>query len=124
MSHFPSEEFLSLGDELSQRDDQASVRTAISRAYYGVFLLARSVASIQSKHSDVHRSTQAYFYGNGAYPIADVLKAMRKLRNEADYNERLTFPQEAAESTVAMARQVHQELRQLRTPHLSLHTRP
>lgn len=66
MSRFNPETFIDLAEQLSRHRDQARVRSAISRAYYGAFLLARSVAAVHTRTGEAHRLTQLYFERNGA----------------------------------------------------------
>lgn len=87
---FDSLEFVALAERLAQTDpSEAEYRTAIGRAYYGVFLVARTheetrcgrkFAKTGSAHGDVKRSLEDF----DAY-ISEDLDTLRKLRNRADY---------------------------------------
>lgn len=122
MARFNPNSFVDLAEDLSKHQDQAERRTAISRAYYGVFLFARSIASVHSKQSDAHGLTRKYFESIGASSIANALREMRSLRNKADYSVERSFSKEVVAANIELAKQTRQELRQLRGPRLKLYS--
>lgn len=93
-SDFPFDplEFYRLADHLLQSPSEAAYRTAISRAYYAVFLTIANTPAIQ-------RVMPAASYGEGShidvihavrrlhkYTIAVRLGELKELRGLADYN--------------------------------------
>lgn len=86
MHAFDPVRFLTLAGHLSRRIDQASSRSAISRAYYALFLQCRHWAQLeQFRGADVHRHTQAQMEAHGHTALARALRHLRHLRNAADY---------------------------------------
>ncbi len=66
---FDPREFLRIANQLAQHnDDEASLRSAVNRAYYSVFLLARQKVGISGRRQHVH---------------GDVLGALRRLDRPA-----------------------------------------
>ncbi|WP_067068273.1 hypothetical protein [Roseateles chitosanitabidus] len=122
MAKFNPNSFVDLAEELSGHQDQARLRTSISRAYYGVFLFARSIASVHSRQSDAHGLTRKYFEGIGATPIANALREMRALRNKADYSVERSFSKEVVAANMELAKRTRQEMRRLRGPRLKLYS--
>lgn len=97
-------EFLALAEDLSQRNDEASRRTAVSRSYYYVYHLARKRLEDNSfpfvRNESMHRQVWEKFERDPdprckkLYQLANIL---RDKRNQADYEQ--TFPR--IESEVA-----------------------
>ena len=76
-----AQELAALAGEIG---DEIKLRSAVSRAYYAVFLLAREKTKVTSEH-DVHAEVQRRvnrLYGNS---IGEYLFQMRRRRNAADY---------------------------------------
>jgi uncharacterized protein (UPF0332 family) len=86
---FNPEEVLQVAAHLSTQGGEANDRSAISRAYYGVFLMARNVAGIEDETSRSHRITRAHYVELGEKDIADDLWTLRDERNRADYETRI-----------------------------------
>jgi len=120
-------DFLTLADALvrhpnSPGPEEASLRSAISRAYYAAFCSARNLAC--SKESFIPRGT-AEDHGRlrdhfrrtrdrTRRQIATHLNRLRNNRNGADYNDTLVGKPEAlAQSSVAMAHNVLNDLNSL-----------
>ena len=77
-------DFLQLGRQLGSRvSDEASIRTAISRAYYGVFLLARERTGIWGR-TKVHDKVEKEIRKSVGTAAADQFNAFRELRCQAD----------------------------------------
>lgn len=94
-----SREFLSLSDELSQRESEACWRTAVSRAYYAAFHRTRDfleALGFQTRQSDqAHAGVYRRLSGANVRELSEAarcLMALRRLRNEADYDLILAFP--------------------------------
>jgi len=73
---------------LKKREEEAWIRTGISRLYYAAFLIARDKLSLGSyTRSDVHKLVINKLAIID--PIAkDKLSDLRRKRNQADYNTR------------------------------------
>ena len=78
---------------------------AISRAYYGIFHLARallfSMGLEARSHGGVIHLLSMHLVRTGAFPgeMVRALSRMQKLREDADYQTTLHFDQEAAEES-------------------------
>ena len=66
-------------------DEKAKIRTIISRAYYGAFLVAKEKAGFYGVVSGVHRKT-IEFYEQSDKKISGKLKDLKLKRENADYN--------------------------------------
>jgi len=76
--------FLQLADELVTDDaDEATLRTAVGRAYYAVFLLARSKVVVRGRHNIHERVRQAISPEN--VRAASLLGSIASVRFIADY---------------------------------------
>jgi hypothetical protein len=76
--------FLALARELGQSDDQTKLRTAVGRAYYAVFLVARdrlSVVAGEKTHKEVFESLKR----RNQFRLRDQMMSLYKLRQIADY---------------------------------------
>ena len=77
--------FLQLADELATDDaDEAALRTAIGRAYYAVFLLARMQTSVAGRHLAHHRVREEL--SPRSQRLAALLGTMASYRDMADYD--------------------------------------
>jgi uncharacterized protein (UPF0332 family) len=76
--------FLTLAQEQGQSDDEAKLRTAVSRTYYAAFLVAREAINERVRHSAHSRVIQAVGRQYGKI-LAGQLDALRRLRTVADY---------------------------------------
>lgn len=114
------EEFLVVADHLASQPSEASKRSAISRAYYGVFHLAREL--IESCGVKVARSAEGHgvvlrcLQNCGMEKLAragSMLDSLRSIRNKADYDLASTaFTPKAAETHIGIAKQLAQQVRQ------------
>lgn len=123
MTVFNPDEVLIVARHLWTRCDEASNRSAVSRAYYGVFLRARNMAGISDRHSQVHQRTQQHYEQDGQEALAKRLRRLRECRNDADYStDRKITRQEAAEA-MSLSQQIRAELRVLAGRRLYLERR-
>ncbi len=88
---FDWKDFIRLAEKLTQTPDEASLRSAISRAYYGVFCITRNKKGLNHlKHAGVHQEVIKR-YKNSNDPneqkIGIFLDKLRDSRNKADYDE-------------------------------------
>lgn len=84
--------FFTLAQQLrsaSSKDD-AELRSAISRAYYAAFLVARDAKGMSSRGVSGHAAViDTFMTGNGAdIAIGNRLSTLKKLREKADYETR------------------------------------
>jgi uncharacterized protein (UPF0332 family) len=89
---FDWNDFLTLAEELAARDDQASKRTAISRAYYSVFHAANARAERTTGRSASLGNSHWWCWSqysttndNLARKIAANGERLKKIRTQADY---------------------------------------
>ena len=86
---FNPEEVIDLAEYLSSLEGEASARSVISRAYYGVFLFARDLADIDDESPTAHFDTWKHYVECGEGEVADGLRQLRRQRNVADYKTNL-----------------------------------
>lgn len=113
------EEFLVVAEQLAKQPSEASKRSAISRAYYGVFHLAREL--IESCGVKVARSAEGHaivmrcLQNCGLEKLAragSMLDSLRSIRNKADYDLASTaFTPKAAETHMGIAHQLSAGIR-------------
>jgi uncharacterized protein (UPF0332 family) len=93
---FEWSEFLSLAEALAalETNREASFRTAISRAYYAAFGMARqglrSVRLATRQSAAEHGEVAAFYaarYGETGEQVASALGRLRNRRNAADYDD-------------------------------------
>ncbi len=90
---FDWKEFIILSDNIVKMDpsNEANLRTGISRAYYGVFCIARNRKGLKNdKSGKVHRNViNSYKTSNDKNEkyIGKILDDLRRQRNDADYDE-------------------------------------
>ena len=85
-SPFDPLDYLALAEELGSNTGEEKLRTAVSRAYYAAFLIARGRLQIGSKTRDVHREVIDSLKKKAGYTmVGNELDRLRKLRNTADY---------------------------------------
>jgi uncharacterized protein (UPF0332 family) len=73
--------------------DEATYRTAVSRAYYGAFHVARvfliDLGFVPVRNANVHAFVRRYLSGSGEPELclsASILRELQAARNRADYN--------------------------------------
>lgn len=78
-------DFLAVARSLAANQREAELRTAVGRAYYALFLLARDKLAV-SGGPNVHQRVITQLRGRPGYrAAADQLDALRRLRVVADY---------------------------------------
>src|SRR5580693_3490975 len=91
MTAFDWSKYLDLAMELQTRTDEASLRTAISRAYYFVYNTALSRPAVREYRLDVtrpaHEELWSLYERNGGEckNLADTAKRLKIRRVKADY---------------------------------------
>ncbi len=63
----------------------ASYRSCVNRAYYAAFLAAREKAKIKNDDRSVHQKVIEYYTNKKETTLANRLKTLRALRQDADY---------------------------------------
>lgn len=79
-------EFIKLGQQIAHPPTEARHRTAVGRAYYGVFLIARDKMGVRGRKKVHKRTVNRLRKTTGYDSTADQLTALRRLRNVADYD--------------------------------------
>ncbi len=110
---FNPEEVLVIAEQLSTGAGEASARSAISRAYYGAFLLAREVADIKDKTSKAHFMTWKHYADSGETQVANDLWSLRSARNLADYRTDLNVPRKTCDAAMSASRRISNTLRRI-----------
>lgn len=85
-SPFDSVRFFELAKELAQQTDEARLRTAVGRAYYAAFLIAKTKTMVVQREG-AHNEVRARLMSRpprGKH-LADKLRDLFELRNTADY---------------------------------------
>jgi uncharacterized protein (UPF0332 family) len=103
-------EYLKLANELAKRNDEASLRSSISRAYYGVFCIARNILGYKNyKGKNVHQKVIDKLKQNGSeFPkkLGQYLDELRRARNKADYCEDLVISKKFAQRMFELSREI------------------
>lgn len=92
---------------------EASLRTSISRAYYGAFCLARNhlaATGVRIPKTDVHTFVRNAHRRSGNKVIATQLRRLRRRRNDADYRDTMTVRPGHAMKAYGQAMNVVREL--------------
>lgn len=110
MHHFDLHEVSKVEEHLWTLDGEGNVRSAASRAYYGVFLVARELAGLEDRSAEVHRLTQQHFEDIGEQLIAEGLEFLRHRRNAADYQTKRLFSRRDAAEVIRRSRSVRAAL--------------
>lgn len=118
---FDWEEYFNLAKELAGTTEEAKLRSAVSRAYYSVFCLARNyLRDIQqdprlsrNKTYDIndHQYVAEEFIHNQSksQPMIEIgkdLTRLRKMRNKADYEDTMFNLQREARNALALAENI------------------
>jgi uncharacterized protein (UPF0332 family) len=112
---FDWSDFLTLADALTDSDGngdrEASLRTAISRAYYAAFGVARlrlrSVRQATRRSAAEHGEIATFYatrYGEPGAEVAAVLGRLRNRRNAADYDDEFAAVEQICDLSIEDAR--------------------
>ena len=89
--NFDWKEFLTLAEELRQKDDEASLRTAISRVYYAIYHRAKNLLEIEGfifrQYESSHRQVWEEYKYRGRTHRGIGISGIRlhEMRVDADY---------------------------------------
>jgi uncharacterized protein (UPF0332 family) len=117
------EQFITLASELADGATEAHYRSAISRAYYGVFHTARRLLQDMGirlpKGEQIHMKVTFCLHDCGdalAVEAATELESLRNQRNRADYElDGMATSRALAGSQIQTARKIVDKLRQCRS---------
>ena len=88
---FEWETYIALAQELSDRPEEACLRSAVSRAYYAVFCMARNAKGLQHYAAgNLHRKVIEAYRNSTIRKEQEVgwlLDKLRRSKNHADYRE-------------------------------------
>jgi len=115
LSGFPSQGYLDLADTLATVEHEAALRSAASRAYYGVFHVARDLLAADTEYASALTHREVW---------DEITKRDRKLgrignrcrdnRAKADYEPEVTNVKDLATVTIADAKALKGRLENLR----------
>ncbi|MCC3418641.1 MAG: HEPN domain-containing protein [Microcoleus sp. PH2017_29_MFU_D_A] len=125
---FDWSEYLNLAQELAASNEESKLRSAVSRAYYSVFCLARNYLRdieqdprlSRNKTYDIndHQYVAEEFIYNRAksQKITEIgrnLTRLRKIRNQADYEDTIFQLQKEVVRSLSLAQNIISALREL-----------
>ncbi len=112
---FDWRKYIELADELLKQGSEAHWRSSISRAYYGVFCLARNKSGYKNvKTANVHKDVIQYYKmsSNPDYKlVGKVLDELRRNRNDADYNGERMIDSQLAERVLLKSFDILEKLK-------------
>ncbi len=112
---FDWKEYIKFSEELyNSKTDEASLRSAISRAYYGAFGTIRpyciSRFNISSKSNpEIHRTIIEKLKTSGnklEYSTGNILSSLRDDRNNADYSSQFNITKSYVNKAISNSRSV------------------
>lgn len=106
---FDHASYLSLAQTLLQgsKGDDAQLRSALSRAYYSAFVIARDKAGISSVGKDGHKRVIDHYKFNSADTlICENLERLKALREKADYQPKAACTNNEGQSALSLCRKV------------------
>jgi len=98
---------------------EAYLRSAMSRCYYGVFCIAKNhldSKDISIPWVDTHKLVRKSYQGSSSNverKIAKNLHRLRKERNDADYEGEASIDLERAETALDLSKRTLEQLRQI-----------
>jgi uncharacterized protein (UPF0332 family) len=120
-SGFDWTEFLRLAEELADREDAAAQRSAVSRAYYSVYCVARDALEIRGlfdrrEAESHHQEVWDAFEGDSRREwkrIGLFGHSLRENRRQADYDEQVPNLPRFTEGAMRQARRLNADLQSL-----------
>lgn len=110
-------DYLELAKEMAARKDEACLRTAVSRAYYGVFCLARDRSSFWNyTDGDVHKKVIMEYKNSKDSKekhVGTLLGELREKRNNADYQAEKNISGDFAKRVIIQAETVSTKLKEI-----------
>ena len=108
--------YLDVSDDLMQHGSEAHFRSAVSRAYYGVFGNIRIVLEgqgVRLPKEDIHRFVGKWLSSRPVPPVVQIgldLSRLRRERNRADYDPTRQFSRLRAAKALLIARQIESNI--------------
>jgi len=97
-------EYVKLAEDLQKQRGESYLRSSISRAYYGVFCIARNKKGYKnSRQSNVHWEVINAYKNSSIQDekyVGKLLDDLRKQRNDADYDEDKTISAALAQRVI------------------------
>jgi uncharacterized protein (UPF0332 family) len=116
--------YFQLADELAKRGDEASVRTALSRAYYYVYHLALQRAQANGFTTLTGEGTHKQLWRNysgspepDCQTLAEIAARLKEKRERADYHQTYNRISDEIPGMLADARDFADRLRRLPSRH-------
>lgn len=109
MYSFDPSAYLHVANELAQDGREAWLRTAVSRAYYGAFMIARDVMGVTVRNGLAHRQTRDRLVRHGK-EMAAMLSTLHGLRKKADYARNIKVRKKDAIDALSIASDLHRSL--------------
>lgn len=107
--------FIELAEKLQQEKSEEAFRTAVSRAYYGVFCPLRNLKRLRGYTTgNVHRELIDRLKASQnktEQEIGQILDDLRKERNHADYDERKPIGEKLSQRCINRAKEILKYLR-------------
>jgi len=102
--------FIKLANFLDSRNTEECFRTAISRAYYGIFCIIRNYKGLKNyKKPDIHfKLIELLMISKDPKEkeIGQLLDDLRKKRNHADYDEEAKITKKISELSILKANEI------------------
>jgi len=117
---FSWKDYLTLAERLVNHPDstvdEASFRTATSRAYYAAFgeskdYAVRKLGFVAKGWSKDHQLLRTAFEGAGMNDVAQSLGRLREWRNDCDYDSAAPVSAQYSTNAVAVAKKILQKLK-------------
>lgn len=96
----------------AKEEEEAKIRSIVSRAYYGAFLASRDKAGITSMSATVHAQTSQHYLNIGKSSVANRLDDLRTRRNNADYDTGIKIDKRKAGEALVYAKKILDDLGQ------------
>jgi len=122
MKVFSPNEFICLAEELAEDEREAWLRAAISRAYYGVFLIAREAMNVTTRDGRAHRETSERLKKH-KMRMGLKLSQLHGLRKKADYVLDVKVNQRMAADAMDAAWYLHRRLLRMKGEKARQHER-
>ncbi|MEK7275275.1 MAG: HEPN domain-containing protein [Candidatus Desantisbacteria bacterium] len=114
---FDWRKYIKLSEELISKKEEACLRSAVSRSYYGVFCIARNKlgyqgdtsSKVHSRVIDTYKNSKNIIQGK----IGKNIDELRRARNSADYDDSIEIEKNMAEKMLLLAKQVLKNLESL-----------
>lgn len=110
---FNWKEYVRLAEFLHKQGSEECLRSAISRAYYGVFGIVRNLKGLKETRADIHSMVINSFknsYKKDEKFVGKLLDDLRRQRNIADYDEEKVISFEDSKRCILKAKEILDKL--------------